>query len=75
MNSQALQKRIIDGKRFPHGPIGEWPCDDFRRSLGDGADEDLLTGAADTQRTEYPVSNIPGHKISNWGIGSRPREG
>jgi hypothetical protein len=75
MNSQALQKRIIDGKLFSHGPIGEWACDDFRRSLEDGTEENLSTGATDTHRTEYPASNVPGHRIRNWGSGSRLREG
>lgn len=74
MNSQALQKRIIDGKLFSHGPIGEWPCDDFRRSLGDGTEEGLGAGASDAQRTESPASIIEGHKIRNWGMGSRQRE-
>jgi len=75
MNSQALQKRIIDGKLFPHGPIGEWPCDEFRLSPGDGSEGSLSAGAANAERTEYLALGIPGHGIRNWGNVPRPREG
>ena len=73
MNSQALQKRIIDGKLFPPAPIGEWPCDDFRRSLGDGSEEGMITEVPDIQRIDSHASFIAGHKIWNWATGLRER--
>jgi hypothetical protein len=69
MNSQALQKKIVDGKLFSHAPIGEWPCDDFRHPLGGGVEERLLIAATDAQTIEYPASEIAGHRIRNWGNG------
>jgi len=74
MNSQALQKRIIDGKHFPPAPIGEWPCDDLRRAIREDSEEGMNTGVADLQRTEPLASVNPGHKIRNWTMGLRLRE-
>jgi hypothetical protein len=74
MNSQALQKRIIDGKHFPPAPIGEWPCDDLRRSMSDSSEEGMITGVPDVQRTESQASFIAGHQIRNWATGLRLRE-
>jgi len=73
MNSQALQKRIIDGRHFPPAPIGEWPCDDLRRSIDEGSEEGMNTGVPDTLRTESIASFIASHKIRNWGTGFRLR--
>jgi len=73
MNSQALQKRIIDGKHFPPAPIGEWPCDDLRRSMDEGSEEGMNTGVSDIQRKESLTSLIASHKIGNWGTGFRLR--
>lgn len=85
MNSQALQKRIFDGKLSSHGPITDWPYREFRRSLIRGTGEDMpvsdgkqksvsedlkLNGDSDPQRTEYFLTNIPSHGKRNWGMGS-----
>jgi hypothetical protein len=69
MNSQALQKKIVDGKLFSHASTGEWPCDDFRSPLGGGAEERLLMATTDVQWMEYAASEIPGHRVRNWGNG------
>jgi hypothetical protein len=71
MNSQALQKRIIDGKLYSHGPTGEWPNIEFRSLSGHGTEEDLSSGTTDAQRIQHPASNTQGQNIWNWGTGSR----
>jgi hypothetical protein len=73
MNSQALQKRIIDGKHFPPAPIGEWPCDDLRRSMDEGSEEGMNTGVPEIQRIDTTASFIASHRIRNWGTGFRLR--
>jgi hypothetical protein len=75
MNSQALQKRIIDGKLYSHGPIGEWPNTEFRSSLGHATDDELSAGTTDAHVTQHPTSNTQDRKIRNWGGGSRVQHG
>jgi len=75
MNSQALQKRIIDGKLYSHGPIGEWSNTEFRSPLPHGTEDNLSGGTTDAHVTQHTVSNTQDHRIRNWGRGSRLQNG
>jgi len=75
MNSQAMQKRIIEGKLYYHGPIGEWPNTEFRFSLGHATDEEPSSGTSDVPITQHAVSNTQDQRIRNWGRGSRLQHG
>jgi hypothetical protein len=74
MNSQALQKRIVDGKLFSHGSIGEWPHNELRPSPSHSAGIALSADIADAQNAEYSVPLIPALKKKSWGNGIRLRE-
>ena len=75
MNSQALQKRIVEGKLYYHGPIAEWPNTEYRSSLASGMDDSLSSGTTDTPVTQHAVSNSQDLRIRNWGRGSRLQHG
>jgi hypothetical protein len=71
MNSQALQKRIIDGKLFSPRHVGDWPNGELRPLPSRGKDDDLTAGATDASRMEHPASYLPVHRIENRGAWSR----
>lgn len=71
MNSQALQKRIIEGKLYSHTPIGDWTSTEFGSSPGHGTEEDLSSGTTNTPLTQHPASNSLAQTIRNWGRTSR----
>jgi len=73
MNSQALQKRIINGMLVTHSSIGERPNNEFRSALDHRSGEDLLRVETDTQYQEYPAYKIPGQRSRSWSIVSRLR--
>jgi len=73
MNSQALQKRIVDGKLINHGSVSEWPTNEFRSAYCHGTDEDLSVCEMEIHTQEYPASIIQGQRSRNWNIVSRLR--
>jgi hypothetical protein len=75
MNSQALQKRIIDGKLFFPRHAEERLNVGLQASPSETAEEGLRSEDTDTGRTEYPAFSIPDHKVITWRIGSRLRAG
>jgi hypothetical protein len=73
MNSQALQKRIMDGKLFSNGSMGEWHRNELRDSQSRGMAHGPSAVDMDAQSAEFVSPYTPAQSRKGKGNGSRAR--